>query len=243
MNEFELGTMLLWAASWAPDDFVFCEGQVLSIAGYQELFSLIGDKYGGDGQRTFALPDLRGNAPIGAGSYDGGYVYNLGAKSGASKSQVVLKKKNLMSHNHELSDALFSMPESNVTMSVEVSTDLGERTMPSDNDYIGSTTKVSGKSVKLYRKDAVNAVKLSGLSGTVPAQTVSMDGYLAKTGEGKPFQVPTMQPYLPINYIICINGLYPSRYGYERPEMVGERQVARDVKRPNRRRKRRHNRV
>ncbi|MCO5188783.1 MAG: tail fiber protein [Anaerolineae bacterium] len=63
----------LFAGNFAPQGWAFCEGQILPIMQYQALFSLLGTTYGGDGRTTFALPDLRGRAPIhpAAGSYLG----------------------------------------------------------------------------------------------------------------------------------------------------------------------------
>ncbi|MFY7885859.1 MAG: phage tail protein, partial [Dolichospermum sp.] len=62
-----LGTIFLWPLSWVPEEFMFCNGQLLQVSQNQALFSLIGYTYGGDGHTTFALPDLRGRVPIGVG--------------------------------------------------------------------------------------------------------------------------------------------------------------------------------
>ncbi|MFP4501210.1 MAG: phage tail protein [Candidatus Hydrogenedentota bacterium] len=60
-----LGEITLWAGTYAPIGWQLCHGQLLSIAEYDALFSVIGTTYGGDGMNTFALPDLRGRVPIG----------------------------------------------------------------------------------------------------------------------------------------------------------------------------------
>ncbi|MEY4540124.1 MAG: hypothetical protein RLZZ306_1881, partial [Bacteroidota bacterium] len=57
----------LFAGNFPPQGWAFCQGQILSIAEYDALFSLIGTTYGGDGQVTFALPDLRSRVPVGIG--------------------------------------------------------------------------------------------------------------------------------------------------------------------------------
>ena len=59
-----LGTILMFAGNYAPRGWMFCEGQELAIQQHQALFALIGTTYGGDGKRTFKLPDLRGRFPL-----------------------------------------------------------------------------------------------------------------------------------------------------------------------------------
>jgi len=58
-----LGQIIMWAGTYAPDGYAFCNGQIMSISQNPALFSLIGNMYGGDGKSTFALPDLRGKFP------------------------------------------------------------------------------------------------------------------------------------------------------------------------------------
>ena len=62
-----IGSVALFAGTFAPQNWAFCNGQILEISQYTALYSLIGNYYGGDGYRTFALPDLRGRVVIGAG--------------------------------------------------------------------------------------------------------------------------------------------------------------------------------
>src|SRR4051812_42905208 len=59
-----VGEIRMFAGNFAPDGWMFCEGQLLPISEYETLFNLIGTTYGGDGQSTFALPDLRGRVPL-----------------------------------------------------------------------------------------------------------------------------------------------------------------------------------
>ena len=63
-----LGEIRLFAGSFAPEGWMFCDGSLLAIDENQPLFQLIGTTYGGDGQSTFALPDLRGRVPIHRGN-------------------------------------------------------------------------------------------------------------------------------------------------------------------------------
>lgn len=67
MEHGTLGEIILFAGYFAPRDWAFCHGQIMSISQNQSLFAILGTMYGGDGRSTFGLPDLRGRAPIGAG--------------------------------------------------------------------------------------------------------------------------------------------------------------------------------
>ncbi|MEO6187231.1 MAG: tail fiber protein [Ginsengibacter sp.] len=67
-SDIILGEIRLFAGNFAPDGFMFCQGQLLGISSNSALFSLLGTQYGGDGRTTFALPDLRGAVPVGFGS-------------------------------------------------------------------------------------------------------------------------------------------------------------------------------
>jgi microcystin-dependent protein len=80
--EGTIATILIFAGNFAPRGWLFCAGQPLSIAEYDVLFSLIGTTYGGDGVQTFNLPDLRGRAPIGTGTFAGMFTVSLGEKAG-----------------------------------------------------------------------------------------------------------------------------------------------------------------
>ena len=93
-----LGEIKPIAFNFAPKGWMLCEGQLLSINQNQALFSLIGTTYGGNGQTTFALPDLRGRAPMGAGQGPGLPDYPLGTVVGSNT--LVLSESNLPAHTH-----------------------------------------------------------------------------------------------------------------------------------------------
>jgi len=95
-----LGSIMLFAGTFAPRGWAFCNGQLLPISQNSALFSIIGTLYGGDGRTTFALPDLRGRAPVGAGQGPGLSNYPIGQKTGSE--QTVLTTANLPSHTHTL---------------------------------------------------------------------------------------------------------------------------------------------
>lgn len=99
MAEPYLGEIRMFAGSFAPDKWVFCNGQLLSIGQYEALFSLLGTRYGGDGRVTFSVPDLRGRIPIGYGrSNHSAYDYALGENVGVEN--VSLTTAHMPSHTH-----------------------------------------------------------------------------------------------------------------------------------------------
>lgn len=105
MSEVFLGQILLGGFNYAPAQFAFCNGAVLSISQNQALYSLLGTMYGGNGTSTFALPDLRGRTPLGAE----GSAYPQGQAAG--QESVTLTNNNLPSHAHD-----FKGTSSNATL-------------------------------------------------------------------------------------------------------------------------------
>jgi microcystin-dependent protein len=90
-----VGEIRLFAGNFAPAGWMFCDGQLLPISEYETLFNLIGTTYGGDGQSTFALPDLRGRVPLHTGS-----GFTLAQNGGAET--VTLTGAQLPGHQHAL---------------------------------------------------------------------------------------------------------------------------------------------
>ncbi len=99
MSEPFVGEIRMFAGSFAPRGWAFCDGQLQAISQNDALFSLLGTIYGGDGRTTFGLPDLRGRIPIHAGTGPGLSPRRLGAKGGVEK--VTLTVNQLPSHKHD----------------------------------------------------------------------------------------------------------------------------------------------
>jgi microcystin-dependent protein len=95
-----LGEVRVFGCNFAPFDWAFCNGQLLPITQNTALFSLIGTFYGGDGIRTFALPNLQGNIPIGQGQGAGLASYVIGETGGTQT--VTLLGTQMPAHNHNL---------------------------------------------------------------------------------------------------------------------------------------------
>ena len=111
-----LGEIRLVPYNFAPHGWAFCAGQVLPINQNQALFSLLGTTYGGDGKTTFALPDLRGRVPIGAGQAATGTEYDLGSTGGEEWTKLTVAQ--LPAHSHRVrastADSTTSNPSNNL---------------------------------------------------------------------------------------------------------------------------------
>src|SRR5215213_1184255 len=103
MSEPFIGQIIQFAGNFAIRGYAMCNGQILSIAQNTALFSILGTTYGGNGQTTFALPDLRGRAPIGPGQGPGLPNVELGEMAGTPQVQLLLT--NLPMHTHPLNCA------------------------------------------------------------------------------------------------------------------------------------------
>jgi microcystin-dependent protein len=166
----------MFAGNFAPRGWAFCDGQILSIASNTALFSLLGTTFGGNGQTTFALPDLRGRVAVGPRQGPGLPNYNLGEMSGETNHTLIITE--MPAHNHQAQAAGNSNG--------------GDSTSPNGNTWASSTARDS-----IYINAAPN--------GPMAANTVTV----GIAGGSQPHN--NMQPYTGINYIICLEGIYPSR--------------------------------
>ena len=194
-----MASIMIFGGNFAPRDWAFCDGQILTIASNTALYSLLGFVYGGDGHNTFALPDLRGRAPIGPRQGPGLSYYDLGERNGYEV--VTLLPAQMPTHNHE---ATFTATSSSVT--VKASSSLGTQSVPGTSGATTLAATANGRTAgqPLYNSETpdvtLNVGNQTGIAGTVT---------VGNNGGNQPHV--NMQPYLAINYIIATNGLYPSR--------------------------------
>ncbi len=161
----------MFAGSYAPLGWHLCDGSILSISENEVLYTLLGTTYGGDGQTTFALPDLRGRVPIGQGrSSTTGTNYALGQQAGTES--VTLMSNQMPVHSHT------PMASSLVT----------------SNDPTGAVWGTS---------ETQEYVELAGDNKAMNPASVSV------TGGSQPHD--NMMPYLPVGFIIALNGIFPSQ--------------------------------
>ena len=99
MGQPFIGEIRMFAGNFAPNGWMFCDGQLLPISENDALFTLIGTTYGGDGQETFALPNLQSRVPIHMGS-DGGTTFQIGEMAGVES--VTLTTNQIPTHTHTM---------------------------------------------------------------------------------------------------------------------------------------------
>ena len=175
MSEPFLAEIRMFGGNFAPKGWALCNGQLLSIAQNTALFSLLGTTFGGNGQTTFGLPDLRGRLPIHAGQGPGLSNRSLGEMAGSESVTVVVSQ--MPAHNHT-----FAPPCSNVA---------GGVADPTNNYPAGQD---------------VNTGPFNYNSTTTGAEAAGLTGV---QGGGQP--LPTMPPFLCVNFIIALEGIFPSR--------------------------------
>jgi microcystin-dependent protein len=170
-----IGEITMVGFNYAPVGWAFCDGSLLPIQQYQALFSLIGTTYGGDGQTTFALPNLRGRVPIHAGQGAGLSSRALGTTGG--EENVTLQPSQLPAHTHPLVA----------------------------NQAAATTTSL---------KDAQPFQSPQPIYGTgtpVKLNAQSITPSITSAGGGNQQAHENRQPYLVLNFIIALEGVYPSR--------------------------------
>ncbi len=191
MDEY-LAIIKAFAGNFAPVGFLECNGTLLSINQNTALFSLIGTMYGGNGQITFGLPDLRGRTMVGKGQSNLGTFYELGGQFGVQT--ITLNTSNLPFHQHtyEKSGGSFVNDEANLEE-------------PSSNARLAKPALVgkgpTAQSVKIYSDNQTE--EKGELASNQNSYNTSLVGGVAP--------IDVRSPSLVITYIIAVSGLYPSR--------------------------------
>jgi microcystin-dependent protein len=193
-----MGLITAWAPSYAPSQWLFCQGQTLSISSNNALFALLGTTYGGNGQTTFQLPNLAGRVPVGVGT--GLSTYFLGQTGGSEK--IVLNINQMPAHTHIATVSNMTINSITIKASSQDATDHAPSATANTLAapiYIGDGTQVAifNNSVP---DTALNVAASATISGTV---TNSLTGGTDV--------VPLLQPFLALNYIICVQGIFPPR--------------------------------
>src|SRR5687767_12383056 len=160
-----VGEIRMFGGNFAPAGWMFCEGQLLPISENETLFQLIGTTYGGDGQETFALPDLRGRIPIHQGN---GFIL---AETGGAE-EITLTVNQIAAHSHAFL----------------VSASVATGNNPQNN------VPAQSPQIKPYLEDNPNA------NMNVAA--------IGPTGGSQPHT--NFQPYLCVDFIISLFGIFPS---------------------------------
>jgi len=165
----------MFAGNFAPRNWAYCSGQILSIAQNTAVFSLMGTTYGGDGRVTFALPDMRGRVPVHSGGNATGPGLtrrNLGARSGTETETLNINQ--IPSHNH----------------APRGKSGEGDENTPESGFVADAETD-------LYAEGATPAAELRSMAPT--------------TSAGGSQNHNNMQPWLAVNFIVALQGTFPSR--------------------------------
>ena len=176
-----IGEIRLFAGDYAPVNWAFCQGQVLPINANQPLFSIMGNRFGGDGVVNFALPDFRGRVPVGAGQGIALSACYLGKTGGVET--VTISVSNMPTHNHHISG----------TVTMPCYAGVGDSDLPTDK----YPARFTGRS--MY-KITDNNFYMSGMQFSLDTDQ-----------KGLSQAVSIIQPVLGLTYIICIAGLFPER--------------------------------
>ena len=194
MSEPYIGQVCMFAGNFAPRGWMFCQGQLLAISSNTALFSILGTTYGGNGQTTFALPDLRGRFPTSPGTGPGLSTINPGQMGGIESETLTIAQMPM--HNHTLVGAAASV-------AIPTSSAVGSSKTPTNNSVLSITNDTAaGAEVDIYA-DA------SGADGTLAPFNAAVSGSTAIAGGSTPVSV--RNPYLGINFIIAVEGIFPPR--------------------------------
>jgi microcystin-dependent protein len=196
-----IGQIIMFAGNFAPRDWAFCDGELLPISQNQSLYSILGTTYGGDGRTTFGLPDFRGRVPIGQGQGNGLTTRRMGEQIGIE--DVTLSTAQMPIHSHA---AETTISGSSVTAKLKASSAEGTTNVPLNN-YLAKPSNIGLQSINMYDSSADIEMASDAIEidlSAVTANTTSDD-----TGGNSAHN--NIQPSLVMNYIICVNGIYPSR--------------------------------
>jgi len=188
MSEPFIGEIKIFAGNFAPRGWTFCDGQLLPIAQNTALFSILGTTYGGDGRTTFGMPNLRGRSPMHAGSGSGLTPRALGQRGGIEN--WTLTEAQLPAHSHAAAAA---------STNLVATTNEANTADPRANLLAAGAARASG-----YPTNVFNPV-----DPNVDMYVDSFGDDLGTMGGGQAHT--NMPPYLTLNFIIALTGLYPSR--------------------------------
>jgi microcystin-dependent protein len=182
MSDPFIGEIKMVGFNFAPRSWANCDGQLLSISSNTALFSLLGTTYGGDGETSFGLPDLRGRVPIHVGNGAGLSSRSWGQKAGAETHTLTVNK--MPSHNHTVT----------VDGTLPVSSSVGNKTSPVDNVQ-ATANDGEGNYAEPATANGNQALQATGTTDNSDSNQ----------------SVNHMPPFLSIRFVIALQGLYPPR--------------------------------
>lgn len=181
--EGTIAEIRMFAGTFAPRNWAFCQNQTLAIAQNTALFSLLGTTYGGNGQTTFGLPDFRGRVPVGNGNGPGLSSYSLGQMGGSETNTIT--NASFPAHSHPFS---------------------GSITMPATAADGTVDTAIGNYPAKLTGTDMYATTNNGSTMGNMQLALVAQPA-----GQPNPLPLNNIQPVMGMNYVICMFGIFPAR--------------------------------
>jgi len=193
MDEY-IGTIKAFAFNYPPRGWQFCNGQIMSIAQNSALFALLGTTFGGNGQNTFGLPDLRGRSVVHPGQGGGLSAIGYGEIGGAETT--ILTINNMPAHTHSISP---------ITLNLSTTvTAITGGTVTNETDNGANSFASGGSTANIYSEPG-------GTNTTVKGVTTTGTGTATNGIAGGNQAFGIRNPYLGIYTSICLEGLFPSR--------------------------------
>jgi len=187
-----IGQIQSFAFGFTPRGWAFCDGQILSIATNTALFSLIGTTFGGNGQTTFALPDLRGRTMVHPGTGPG--LSNIVWGEVGGVQSMTLTQGNMPMHAHALVNGMANV----ATNIIATANNNSSNTTDGGSNGLGD----SGSMPEIFRESPAGTNKLGGVTSTISGST-------SIAGGSQPFSI--VNPFLGIYQSIALQGIFPSR--------------------------------
>ena len=194
-----IGEISWVGANFCPQGWAEANGQVLPIVEYDALFALIGTTYGGDGETTFALPDLRGRSMVHAGTAPGVSSIVMGETGGSEERTLTVAQ--MPSHSHT---ATTTVSDLEVNSTLYGSAASGNATSPA-----GAALATTKKSTQVYAAGTPDQAMASGsVQTTITGGTAATTVDATNSGTSA---VPVRDPYLGLKACIALFGIFPSR--------------------------------
>ena len=211
--DFFIGGVIQFGGNFAPRGWASCDGQLIAISQNQSMFAILGTIWGGDGRTTFGLPDMRSRVPIGMGRGNG-LTYVKEGQCGGSEINI-LREAQMPSHSHPATFNPTTSPGGiSATTTINAYNGTGNKNSASGNYWAtgNATSGLSSLNVENGYADtsdsqmATDAVTVNVTGGGgITGGTVTNGA----SGGGQSFSL--MQPSLGIEFIICMQGIFPSR--------------------------------
>jgi microcystin-dependent protein len=195
MTDSYLGQILIGGWNFAPRETALCNGQVLPLAQNTALFSLLGTTYGGNGQTTFALPDLQGRHAIHWGNGPGLSSYDIGQRAGTESATLL--SQNMPQHTHTFSGT-------GSTLSASGAQPHATTNVPAAGSVLGHSVDIASPPTS-----APAIYCPSGTATPVALGGLNVAGTIGVAGNSLPFQI--LNPYLAVTYVIVLAGIFPAR--------------------------------